>query len=120
MAIWKLVSREAEWGPVAGSYCCQQLEQLFSFMLQRCSATWELFKRFGKMFLLAVANINTSFCRHSVFAVLAGLAHLDHPHYSKLSTWDAQTGFANRMGSPMSILILSVLSEGQKFYRCFI
>lgn len=26
---------------------------------------------------MAVANINTSFCRHSVFVVLAGSAHLD-------------------------------------------
>lgn len=113
MAFWKLISGEAEWGPVIGSYFCQQLEQLFTFVLQRCSNTWELFKRFGKMLLIAVANINTSFCRHSVFVFLAGLAHLDPSTLLKAIHTGCQDMFGqqNRQSHEFSHTFFSFLRD---------
>lgn len=119
MAIWKLISRKAEWGSLGGSYCCQQLEQLFSFMLQRCSAPWELFKRFGKMFLIAVANINTSFCKHSVFAVLAGLAHLDSSTLLKVVHMGCPDRFCQQNGQSHEFSHTFCLFWGTKILQIF-
>lgn len=88
-------------------------------MLQRCSATWELFKRFGKMFLIAVANINTSFCRHSVSVELAGLAHLDSSTLLKAVHMGCQDRFCQQNGQSHEFSRTFCLFWGTKILQMF-